>query len=160
MSDELNFDLQPVEISVTIHKKHYILKEASGGAVCTYRNAILKAMKPGPDGKPTAMEGLADAEPLLVSLCLVERKEVDGKAVDQPVSLAQVRAWPNRVQKTLAERVKQISDLEEAAPDTAATLEEKMAELQARRDRLSGGEPGSAETASKNSFVSMTAGSV
>lgn len=102
-------DLQPIEVPYKLGGKSYILKEASGDAVCKYRNALMKSAKMGDDLRVTSVDGIADVEPLLVSLCLFEVTEKGHR----PVSTADVRAWPNRVQKALFEKVKEISDLED-----------------------------------------------
>jgi hypothetical protein len=71
--EEMCFEtLAPVEVPVKIGSGRYVLREASGDAACRYQNAVLKTTKLGPDGRPTDINGLADCEPLLVSLCLFE----------------------------------------------------------------------------------------
>lgn len=125
-------DLSPREVPVKMGGKNYVLKEASAAAVCQYRNAITAAAKMGPDGKPTAFGNVADAEPLLVSLCLFEVR--DGKQL--PVPLIQVRGWKNSVTSKLFERVQKISDMVGGDEETADTIREKMDKLQEKLNDL------------------------
>ena len=99
-------DLEPVEVSVSIGGNPYILREASGGAACQYRNALIECTKLGPGGIPTALKGIASVEPLLVSLCLFDDK-------NKRVPVAAIEKWPARIQKALFERAKIISELGE-----------------------------------------------
>jgi hypothetical protein len=57
--------------------------------------------------------GLANVEPLLVSLCLFRENGA-------PVLLATVRSWPARVVKSLFEKAKEISDLGEERKEEEA----------------------------------------
>lgn len=99
-------DLTPIEVPVLLGGKRFVLREASGEAGCKYRNAMLNCTQLGPDGRPASIRGLADVEPLLVSLCLFDEQ---GKAV----LLGTIRGWPARIQKALFEQAKFISGLQE-----------------------------------------------
>ena len=113
MNDELNFDdLETVTLPVAVAGKKYTLREASGEAAAKYRNVMLEGTTLGPDGKPVSIRGLADAEALLVSLCLFAE---DGRNVH----LAIVKAWPNRIVKKLYDTAVQVSDLGEDEEATA-----------------------------------------
>jgi hypothetical protein len=133
----MDFDsLTPNEVQVKKDGKSYILREASSDAVCRWRNAILKTTKYGPEGKPEHIDGLHDADPLLVALCLVEEVTLpNGAIARQPVSVATVRSWPYRMQKALYDRAKEISDLNEVE-DTEETLTKQMQQTQTKLDRL------------------------
>ncbi len=126
-------DLSPIEIPATIGDKSYVLREATGNVACRYRNALLACTQLGPEGKPSKITGMADVEPLLVSLCMFE----DGT---KPVPQATVRAWPNRIVKSLFDRVKEISDLDEddsleGLKKERQTLDERIAKLEAAEDK-------------------------
>jgi hypothetical protein len=112
------FDLSDNEIPITVGDKDYTLKEASGDAVCKYRNMMLNCMEGLVDGKPSKVRNIADCDPFLVSLCLFDEK-------DKHVSLSVVRDWPNRVQVALFEKVKEISDMQ----DEEKTIEQMELEL-------------------------------
>jgi len=99
---------EPVYIGDTV----YTLKEATIGVAAKYRNALLDCATLGPDGKPSKFSGMADVEPLLVSLCLFD---VDGNEVP----LATVNQWPSRIVKQLFNRVKEVSDLDEDEEDSS-----------------------------------------
>ena len=167
-------DLAPIEERVSIGGKKYILREATGDAGCKYRNSLLKATKLGPDGKPVSIEGMADSEPLLVSLCLFELYEQKGsngvsETKERPTPLIVVRSWPARVQKALFERAKEISDLDEK--ETLPVLQKRLADTQkkimdistaasAESARGNGDGEGEDYDPTKNSPGAMTAGSV
>lgn len=124
---ELRFDdLSPTERPVSIGGKSYVLKEASADSVCKWRNNMMKSAKLGPDGKPVSMDGIADSEPYLVSLCLFERDtDKEGKVRDRSVPVNVVRGWPNRIQRALFQVVRNISDLGD--DDSAEAIEQRIA---------------------------------
>lgn len=105
MSIDLDFgSFEPIVLPVNILGENYLLREASGDAAARYNNAMLKCTTLGPDGRPARLDGLADVDPFLVSLCIVT-------ATGKPVRLETVRSWPNRIVQMLAEKVKEISEL-------------------------------------------------
>lgn len=122
-------DLTPREDTFTLYGKEYVLREASADAACKYRNAIIRGAKFS-DGKISGADGLADAEPLLVSLCLFEKTDKGDRAV--PINV--VRGWPNRVQKPLFDRIKEISELVEE--DDEKDLYKRRDDIQKRIDEL------------------------
>ncbi len=107
-------DLEPVLVPVKIGGRKYVLKEPSEAASVKYRNALMRAAKFGTDGSVTAADGLADLEPLLVSLCLFE---LDKDNFEKPVPLETVLAWPPRVVGPLFERAKALGGIGEKAGD-------------------------------------------
>ena len=116
-TSQLDFDdLTPISLPVKLQGKTYSLREASEDAACRWRNAVLKAVKPDSNGKPTCLDNLSDTEPFLVSLCLFDDK-------DKPVPLPVVRSWSARIVKKLFAAVKEISDLDETK--TAGNGQEK-----------------------------------
>lgn len=129
---EINFDLEPVVILVTIAGKKYRLHEASGGAVCAFRNAMFANTKLSPEGKPETFGTMADADPVLVSKCLYEILP-DGKS-EGPVHVNQIRAWPNAILRKLSAKVKEISDLGDE--ETVEVLEKRIADDTAKLERL------------------------
>lgn len=135
MSDSFDFDgITPVSIPVRVGGKRYILREATGDVAVRYRNACLKAMKLGADGKPVAMENMADVEPYLVHLTLFAVAENGGES---QVPLATVRGWPARVVKALFNKAKEIGSLDEA--DTKEQLQARIDADQAKLAALSNG---------------------
>lgn len=143
MSDPFDFDdLAPIEIPVRIAGVAYILREASEAAACKWRNHQLKATRMA-DGKVTGMDGMADAEPLLVSLCLCQTNpdgtlKLDPQRNPANVPLALVLSWPARIVKPLFEKAKEISDLTEK--ETADALEKRLLETREKLDKLRAGE--------------------
>ncbi len=105
--DELIFDdLERKQIPVSIGGKKYTLWEATGEMVIKYRNETAKYLKIGTEGRATTVEGSANADPYLVSLCLTD--EAGG-----PVSMATIKSWPNKVSQTLYEKAKELSGIDE-----------------------------------------------
>lgn len=116
--EKLEFDLTPQELAVTIGGKDYVLREASAEAARQYRNASTKGMKFDGNGKPMSLgDSPADAESLLVSMCLFERYEHNGQTKDRPVQLSTVKTWPDRVAKNLFAKCKELSPSLEAGED-------------------------------------------
>lgn len=111
-------DISLIEIPYTIGGVQYVLREASGEAACSYRNAVFRATELGPDGKPSKIGNMADVEPLLVSLCLFNDQ---GRRLNSN----ELKKWPNRIVKTLFQKVKEISELEEQ-PEEREQLEDIM----------------------------------
>ena len=110
-------DLAPQSVDVRLHDgRNAILREATEDAVRIWRNAMMRATKPGPDGRPSTLGDLADTRSLLVAHCM----EVDGKVP----SVAEVRGWPARVVERLHDWVMEASGLaakaEAPAPDPTA----------------------------------------
>jgi len=103
------FDDEDLAVPITIRGVEYVLKEATGGAACKFKNAQI-ACTELQDGKPVRVHNIANTEPFLVSLCLFDR---DGNAVPEAV----IRRWPSRVQKALFERAKSISELGNDEPE-------------------------------------------
>jgi len=118
MSESWKFDLQPRQIKVEIGDKSYVLKEASEDAAAKYQNALFRSTTLGPDMKPVKVDGLADIEPLLVSLCLYDGEE-------NLVPLDVIRSWPARIVKKLYQWVRENSDLEGGEGDEGEDREEE-----------------------------------
>ena len=123
ITDDLTPQTEPVKLS----GKDYSLREASGDAATKFANARLNCIKLGPDGKPQTVRGIADVEPLLVSLCLFDET---GKNVPE----ATVRSWPARVQKVLFERAKEMSHLDDL--ETEAAIVAQITALQKRLEEM------------------------
>ena len=117
MSNDLDFsDLTLTELSVRVGEQTYTLREASGAAACTYRNAMIRCTTLGSDGKATRMDNIADTEPLLVSLCLFDDK-------NRPVPVETIRSWPSRIVTKLYNKAREISSLEEGPTERELLLE-------------------------------------
>jgi hypothetical protein len=128
-------DLEPISIHVTLGKKKYLLREATEGVAVTWRNAMLKATKIGDKGRPTMMDGIADAEPLLVSLCLFEEGPMEGE-FKRNVPVGVIRGWKASIVKKLHEKIKEISDLYETDNKEDKEGEEKNSSLNIKNDTL------------------------
>lgn len=147
-----------IEIPVSIPDRksgkvvNYFLREAIGDAVVKYENEMLKCTQLGESGRPSSVRGMADVEPLLVSMCLFFNCPEDTKFHNQPVAQSVIRAFPSRILKKLYETAKQISEI---GTDTdVKTLEGQLTsllkKLAAARER---------ENHSKNEPLATEAGS-
>jgi len=134
-------DLEPVRLSIKIGKKPFVLCEADGDAGAKYRSAAARSARLN-DGKVIGVEGIGDIEPLLVSRCLYYADEQGRLRVDDDdkpvrkylVEEGTIRSWPDRVQKALFNKVKEISGLDET--DTIEKIEKQIANLQKKRAKL------------------------
>jgi hypothetical protein len=154
-------DLAPIEVPVKLEGLHYVLREASGDAVVKYQNRIFKSTKIGGEGKPTTIEGFADADPYLLSMCLFEADEnglikLDKHGRASSVQVQTILSWPNRVLARLVSTLKQISpDIE--GKETEESLTKKISLFQEKLDNLRSGRT---EQQAKNSETATTDGSV
>ena len=145
MNSELNFDLPVLEIAVSIGADKYVLREASGDAACRYRNKITSCAKRV--GEEMIVDGpIADAEPLLVSLCLFA-VDAAGVVSVQHVSEQTVRAWPLRVVKTLFEKIQEISPLETEGDEDLNVLEREQIALAERIEQAQSVKNSASDTA-------------
>lgn len=132
-------DLSCVEVPVHLGKTVYNLREASGGVATKYRNATMRGMRVE-DQKVVGMDNIADAEPLLVSLCLCKTDDKGATLFDRngnpiTVTLAFVQALPSRIQKALYAKVREISPgLDEK--ETKESLTKRLADTQQKLTAL------------------------
>jgi hypothetical protein len=159
MDPDLIFDtIDLQEVPVQIAGKHYTLREANGEAARRYRNALLRAAKLGPDGKPVSIDGMADAEMILVNECLIDKS---GRKT--PIQV--LGSWPASIIKKLFNKAYAMSDLKEGEEDTIEglkkrkeRLEKELAETKAKLAKLqpekSGGEEGGEDGEGKSAEVS------
>lgn len=130
MSNEsMNFDLTVAEIPVTIGGRSYILREADGEATVKYENARLRYTEVQGD-RVVAVDGMSNTQPLLVSLCLFDAE------TGKPVPEDTIRKWPGRVQKSLFERAKEISQIDQ--PSDLKALKESRDKIERRIKELEG----------------------
>lgn len=120
-------DLEPIKVEVQIGTDAYTLKEASGDAGVKWHNALTKCFKATQAGV-TSADGIAETEPLLVSLCLSDN-------CGRQVPVAKIKGWPYRLQKALFEKAKEISNLAEDE-QTEEQLVKKIELLQEKLDKV------------------------
>jgi hypothetical protein len=108
MSNEsFEFSTKSIIVPVDIDGEAYELREASGEAAVRYQNSQFEHTQLGPEGKPISLRGMANSEPLLVSLCLFKD--------EKPVPLKTITSWPAKLQRKLAAKIKEISELDVVA---------------------------------------------
>lgn len=113
--------IEPITVPVTIAGEEFVLREAFAGVVAKYRNIQMRATK-FDDGKMCGVDGAADSEPYLLSLCMFTK---DGS----PVGIHRVLGWPERVVKPLIAWVKEHSAIGE---QTVEAMEKEVEVLQKR----------------------------
>lgn len=135
---ELTFDsIAPLEIPVTIAEKKYLLREPTADADCRYRSALMRGTRFSADGKQATAEGNAEAELLLISLCLVEKFDSGGVEKERPVPLVVVKGWPARIHQALFEQAEKLRP--KKVEETADELERRLEETQERLAELRNG---------------------
>lgn len=133
-------DLTPVEIPFSYQNKPYLLCEATEAVAVAYKNKLTRAVKLGPDGKPTSVEDIASVEPFLVGGCVYTVKS-DGTK-DKQVGESAVQQWSYRLTSRLYAKAQEISNLEVGADSKDALvrqrveLDRRIAALESNGDAL------------------------
>lgn len=132
MSENFTFDITPIQVEYRIGDIDYILREASGETAVKFSNAKLKNLVLD-DGKVTKVSGMANIQPLLISLCLTE------KASGKPVPEEIIKSWPSRIQTKLFDKAKEISDIDqevtkEGLEKIIADAQKQLAEIKAKEN--------------------------
>lgn len=135
-------DLEPIEIPVKVGNKDMVLREVDEDGYTKYRNKIIAATRFGKDGKPTSVDGVANADPVLLSCCLFEKYQVGTETKLRPIPLVEILKWKSKIVRPLVEKAKEISDIKETAEEeeTVESLETKIADLQERLNTLRNGD--------------------
>lgn len=93
--------LEPIVIPFVIDKEDYVLREASADAKRRYRNIVMKSVSGNlAEGQIQAIDGINDAETVLVAGCLFKmvRSDKDPSIKKpQPVAIDTIRGWPDRI---------------------------------------------------------------
>lgn len=143
--EKLVFDsLEPVTVpAMRVGNVEYVLTEASEAAASRYRNFCTQQLRFGTDGKLAALGNVADAQALLVSLCLWEIKEHNGAPQRLPVPLQTIQKWPSRVVGPLFEQAKRISGIDQ---ETEETIQKRIDADTAKLEELRASKNGQATT--------------
>jgi hypothetical protein len=152
-------DLKPVEVSVTVGRVTYVLREASYAVKKQYRNAQMRAVRMV-DGKMTGLDGAMEADPLLLAGCLFETDN-EGKATNRTVDVRLLHSWPARVVEPLVAEAKRLSNIDQ--DETREALEKRLEETKkalAKLDEKNGkAEDNPGDSYSKKPLVDGTANS-
>jgi polyhydroxyalkanoate synthesis regulator phasin len=139
-------DLAPGEFLFLLRSKDYALREPSEAAVLAYKGTQLRDQRLAGGTMTADASKMAEADVVLVQLSTFDAK-------GNLASVQEVRSWPHRVTKDLAERAKKMAGLDRADKDSLrlqiAALQKQLRELDAL--------DGSAETPEKNSPAGTTA---
>jgi hypothetical protein len=124
--DEFDFDITEQSCPVKLSGERYLIVEADGSAGTEYRNAAAKGIKFNPQGKPSGVDGIADAQLILVGKCLFklvkdnnEKKtlisytdlETNEVLFRQPVHPEYVRGLPDRISQKLFDKASELSGM-------------------------------------------------
>lgn len=139
MSEEQVYSLEEAVCPVKIGTDRYLVVEADGLAGTEYRNAGAKGIKFNAKGKPCGVDGIVDAQLILVSKCLFKLvKDNDTNntlkswtdPVDQStwyrqrVNIELIRSWADRISQSLFDKARELSgmknDDEDADKDETA----------------------------------------
>lgn len=128
-------DIVPREVKVRIGPARYVLREGGGDVVAKFKNAQMRAARASTNGV-VYMDGMADTESLLVSLCLYRADDegnlrLNKKGDPDPaflVSQEAVKKFTNKVISDLYERAKALAGLNEEE-ETEEALERRLASL-------------------------------
>lgn len=106
--EDLSLDQRVVK--VRLNGKPHVILSADSDTSTEYRNITLKHVIMRDAKIEGKLTGLAEAEPYLVHRCVFL---VGPKGERIPYTLEAVKAWDNRAVKTLYNKIREISDLEE-----------------------------------------------
>lgn len=112
--DDLSLDL--IEVKVKLNGKPHVIVSADSDTATEYRNISLKHVIMRDAKIEGKLMGLAESEPYLVSRCVFM---IDADGNRHPYSLDAVKSWNSSAVKKLYNKIRDISDLEEKAADTA-----------------------------------------
>lgn len=143
-------DLAPWSRPFTYDGKPYLAREASADAARQFDNAKYRAGRWTDDGKTRVVEGLADAELVLLSLCVFEVYEHPKEGTkERPVAQVQLKTWPARVTRKLFEAIKEASQL-----DPPVKKDEEGSRKNGQPSSTSGGDTSPSPESSDNTSTS------
>jgi hypothetical protein len=122
--NEFDFkDITPATKDVkNLGGRNYLLNEASTDAASRYRNIHFSGAR-YEDGKLSKVEGIANADAVLLSCCITYS---DGAEKGQLVPIAIVNKWPERVTKPMVQWVKDNSDIDTGEDPLKVALQEGL----------------------------------
>lgn len=141
--EPMDLTTNKIVVPVKIDGVEYTLEEASGDVACKYRNRFLECTKLE-NGKVIGVQGTADLEPFLVSMCLWHMAE-GGKKTNVPA--VTIRSWPSKIQTQLFKRAKDISGIAEEE-ETIESLQKKLDAAKKKKEELGNSSSGSQDGSS------------
>lgn len=130
--EEMSFEsLDRIIVPITIGSRKFKLYDASEDAAVKFQNIASRAAK-FTGGELSGIEGAANVEPLLVSMCLWEVK--DGQEIS--ISEGEIRKWPSRVVKPIFDKARKISGMDDDRFKTVQDVDKEIGRLQKRRAEL------------------------
>lgn len=129
--------LERAEISVTVGRETYVLRQARGDVAIKYENALQACTRVGPDGKFAYVVGIAETPVILLAGCLFKKFEKNGITEYKAVSEGTIKGWPPTIIDALFKRAKEISGLNRTGtPETVESVKTEIAKLQKRLAEL------------------------
>lgn len=136
MVEELIFETEdtPIEIPITVGKAKYFLCEALGDVAAKYENRKVSNMKLD-NGKPVSVANTGDLAPFLLGMCMFYPSE-DGTKADRskPVNPLIIRAFKSKTVRTLFDKARKISDIDQ--PTTADDIKKQIKDLTSQLKEL------------------------
>lgn len=129
----------PTEELVTIGDTEYVLKEASAGAAAEHKDATFRAVKVNNQTNTSTFGGIADADLVLLSRSLFERRSPPNKPETQllvPVPINTLKGWANRVIEPLVEHLKLVSGMQQ--PEDIKSLYKQREVINAKIAKIEG----------------------
>lgn len=108
--DNFDFDLTERTFPLKIQGEDYVLVEADEDSAKRYKNAAMRSTKFGAEGKPSGVDGLADIEPMFVSMCLFKLDAVQNR---HPVPLKTILSWPHRIIDPMYRKARELSGMKD-----------------------------------------------
>lgn len=141
--NEMQFDLKPITVPITLGTEKFWLHEASEAAVIAYRNAGINGVQLNEDGKPSKITDVGSSDSVLLCQCFYMAAP-DGTfpykgGEPNPanlVPLERIRGLPSRVTKPIVARLKTISELDQ--DEEEEELLKKINELNRKLTKVQG----------------------
>jgi hypothetical protein len=141
--DPMDFDrdAEPVVVRFAYRQKAYYLVEVDTDTAVKWQNCQIRSLKMSGDNI-VGMDGVNEQQVILLHGCIREADKAGNFPTPPAGRVAEgwVRALPYAVAKKLYERAKAISPaLDERVGETLESLDERIAALQKRRDKIAAG---------------------
>ena len=130
--------IAPREIKFNINGTDHVLREATAGDAAAAKNERARAARWSSEGEFAGVETVADANLLLVGLCLFTAAEHAKGDAARPVGVEVVRKLPERLQSLMLRWVEENSDLDN---DDPVVIRKQIAALEKQLRKIEGHAP-------------------
>lgn len=116
--ETLKFSTELTKIPVEIDNEDYILQEATGGSANVYNNDLQRAGRLNHESHSVTTTGTAEINTRLLSSCLRKIKHVESQPDElEAVPIDVIKLWPERIQSTLIDKLKEISNVDDVVTE-------------------------------------------